>query len=218
VIEHPESAGECERREHRRHDGCLHTRTGECARHTRSQQEHNHTEHTPELETRGETHEGSSAQHSTFARPEAGEHPEQRNDRLGRMTVDERDVSQPSSDCQQPDRDAGLVGEAETTEDVEEQRCDAQLDQERQRGQILHCAEERQLQGPRLQPRVGEGVRPAAGEQLLALVDEVDEVAGVLVSIEVGQAGGRDENGYPEPGERRTQKVPHLGRYRPLEG
>ena len=134
------------------------------------------------------------------------------------MAVDERDVSQATRDCQQPDRDPHPVGEPHPAEHVKEQRRDAQLDQERQRSQIVYRPEERQLQGARLQPRVGEGVGPAAREQLLALVDEVDEVAGVRPSIEVGQAGGRRQNGYPDPGERRTQKVPHPGRYRPLEG
>jgi len=107
------------------------------------------------------------------------------------MTVDERDVSHAGGDCQQPDRDAGPVGEAEPAEHEEEQHGDPQFDQERERRQVADSAEDRQLQGARLQLRVGEGVRPAAREKLLALVDEVDEVAGVRPSIEVGQPGGR---------------------------
>ena len=105
VVEHPERAGKCERREHRGHDGRLHRSTGEAARHARGEQQHDDTEHAPELEAGGQTHEGSRAQHSALARPDAREHPEQRHDRLGRMTVDERNVSQACGDGEQPDRE-----------------------------------------------------------------------------------------------------------------
>jgi len=100
-------------------------------------------------------------------------------------------VSHAGGDCQQPDRDAGPVGEAEPAEHEEEQHGDPQFDQKRERRQIADSTEDDQLQRARLQLGVGEGVRPPAGEQLLALVDEVDKVAGVRPSIEVSQAGGR---------------------------
>ena len=195
VVEHPERPRKRERREHRRHDHALDAGTGERAREPGSQQQHHYAEHTPELEARGEADECSRSKQAILARPEPGEHPQEWNDCLRGVAVDERDVRQPRRDCQQADHEAGPVGEPEPAEHEEKQRRDAEFDQERERSEVAHGAEQRQLEGAGLQLRVGEGVRPAARKKLLALVDEVDEVAGVRPSIEVGKAGGRSEDG-----------------------
>ena len=131
VVEHPERAGKCERRKHRGHDRRLHRSAGEATRHARGEQQDDDTQHAPELEAGGQTDEGSGAQHAALARPDAREHPEQRDDRLGRMAVDERNVGQACADGDQADREPRPVGEADPAEHVKQERGHAHLDQER---------------------------------------------------------------------------------------
>ena len=127
-------------------------------------------------------------------------------------------MSQPSSDRQQSDREPRTVGERQPAEHEEKERGHAQLDQEGKRGHVADGPEERELQRAGLQLGVRVRVRPAGREQLLALVDEVAEVAGIRPPIEVGKAGRRSQDGYPHSGKWRTHEVPHQGRYRPPEG
>ena len=134
------------------------------------------------------------------------------------MAVDERDVRQPSEDGQQADNEPDPIRRTDTTRDEQQQPRNAELDQKRQRRHVPDGAEDHELQRSRLQHRIGESARPAAGQQVLAAVDEVDEVAGIAPAVEVGGNGGSGQDRYPHTDERRTQDVPHPRRYRPLQG
>ena len=117
-----------------------------------------------------------------------------------------------------PGRESQAVADAEPSEHEQQECGRSELEHEREHGQIPHGAEQQQLQRPGLEHRVRERVRPPAGEQLLAAMDEVHEVAGIRPSIEGRHPRRGGEDGYPYAGDRGAQKVPHLGRYRPSEG
>ena len=134
------------------------------------------------------------------------------------MAVGEGEVRQAGCDGGQAGGEPDPVADSEPAEHQQQQRDRAELDHECERGEVPDGAEQDELQGPGLEHRVGEGARPGPREQLLAPVDEVDEVAGIRPSIEGGHTGGRRQDGHPDAGDRGAQKVPHLGRYRPSEG
>ena len=131
------------------------------------------------------------------------------------MSVHEADVRQACTDGQEPDQEPDAVARSEAAGDVEQQRRDGQLDHEGERGQVPHGAEGDQLERARLEYRIGESAGPTAREQVLAAMDEVDEVAGIGPAVEVRDRRRQAQDRYPHAGECRTQQVPHLGRYRP---
>ena len=159
-----------------------------------------------------------AATNAVVTGPEAGEHPEEWHERLCRVTVDEGPLGQSCRNGEHSDDEPHAVTDVNPAEDVEQQGGNRELDHERERGEVANRAEDDELERAGLQHRVGEGVRPVGREELFAAVDEVNEVAGIRPSIEVRPARSEAEHGYPHAGERRTQQVPHLGRYRPLEG
>ena len=113
--------------------------------------------------------------------------------------------------------EAPAYGDPEPAEHGDEQRRHSKLDDERQRGQVSHASEDHELQRAGLQHRIGERVRPARREQPLAAMHEIDEVARVSPSVEGRDRGRGGEDRCPDAGERRAQKLPHQGRYRPSE-
>ena len=133
------------------------------------------------------------------------------------MAVGKSEVRQADADRGQPARKTPAIGDTDPAEHSKEQRRDAELDDERKRGEVPHGAEQDELQRPGLEHRIGESVRPPRRQQLLPTVHEVDEVAGIRPSIEVGRNRGGGEDRRPHTGDRGAQEVPHHGRYRPLE-
>jgi len=218
VVEHPKASSECEGRKHRDHHACLDEPSDEGALEPWGEEEHDRAEHAPELDPSGEADERTGGDNAVLAGVDPGEHPEQRHDRLRRMSVDECPLRQTGCHGEDADEQADAIADLHLPEHVEQEDRDRQLEQERKRREVANCPEDHQLQRAGLKHRVRERVRPAPGKQLLALVHEVDEVARIRPSIEVGADGREAENRYPDSGDGRAQKVPHKGRYRPLEG
>ena len=134
------------------------------------------------------------------------------------MPVDECPLRQTGGHGEDADEQPDAIADLHLPEHVEQEDRDRQLEHKRKGREVANRPEDHQLQRAGLKHRVREGVRPASGKQLLAFVDEVDEVARIRPSIEVGAAGREAENRYPDSGDGGPEKVPHEGRYRPLEG
>jgi len=111
------------------------------------------------------------------------------------MAVDEGSVGQPGRDGQQADAQPDPIAHAELPQDEQQQRRDPKLQHECEGRQVPHGPKQDELQRARLEHRIGEGVRPAAGEQQFATVHEVDEVSRVRRSIE-----GCHRRGSPQDG------------------
>src|SRR5439155_909091 len=79
----------------------------------------------------------------------------------------------------------------------EEECRSAELEHEGERGQISNGAEQYELERPGLEHRVRERARPPTGEQLLAAMHEVHEVAGIRPSIEGRHPRRGGEDGHP---------------------
>ena len=134
------------------------------------------------------------------------------------MTVDERSVRQADGDRRQPERGSPPHRESDPAEDEQEERRDAELHDVGEHLGAARSSGEEELQRPRLQRRVGERVRPASREEPFALVHEAEEVARVRAAVDGRDHPGGGQDRQPDAGERRTEGVPHSGRYRRRKG
>jgi hypothetical protein len=160
VLEHPESPHGREGRELSEHDCSFDDTPDNRAPQARREQQHRRAEHAPELQPGGETHECSRLDNAVVTSPQAGEHPEQRHDRLGRVTIDESTVRKPGCHRDRTRDQPDAVGHAQPPEYVQEQRCRRELEHEGERGQVPNGAEEEELQRSGLQDRVRKRFRP----------------------------------------------------------
>ena len=117
VVEHPELAGEDERRQPGDEDaarGHSHRRRRAAAA---AQQQHRHARADPTArDRRTDPISSACANDAILPRPQAGQHPQQRRDSLGRMAVDERAVREPDRHGQQPDGEPHPVADAHPAE------------------------------------------------------------------------------------------------------
>jgi hypothetical protein len=194
VLEHAKRSGNDERHKHCGDHGRLRQTSEECTTKARDEQQHRCAEDTPELEARRETDQRSSPDRTILACPDPCKHPQERDECLRRMTVDEGAVRQAGGNRDEPDCEPDPVTHAEPAQDEQEQAGHGELDQERERREVVDGADHRELQRPGLEYRVGVRVGPIGREQLLALVDEVDEVARVRASIEGRHGTGGGEH------------------------
>ena len=135
------------------------------------------------------------------------------------MSVDECPLRQTGGHGEDADEQPDAIADVQLPEHVEQQDRNRSV---RARTRGLRGCEPPRRPPAAAGPTGASGPRTVFAQppetQLFAFVDEVDEVARIRPSIEVGAAGREAENRYPDSGDGGAQKVPHQGRYRPLEG
>ena len=134
------------------------------------------------------------------------------------MTFDEGPVCQSGDDRGKSREKAPTRGDAQPSEDEDEERRDSDLDHEGENVGPPSHAGQRKLKRAGLQLPVGVQRCPTRREELLAAMHEVEEIARVGRAIVGRQGRSRRDHGKPNACRRRARDLPHSGRYRPRKG